>query len=197
MGMGICRRSVLAAAGLALAVAGGLSTSASAGAVSGFAMNADALLAQGKPAEALTAFDKATEAFWEASPLQFRAALFASSVKGFGQYEPLAEATFHSGDQAIVYLEPVGYGFTSAGADFTVAFTTGVGITTAGGILLAKTDDFGRLEWQGRTKSYQVHTAVTVTLPTLKPGSYKLSLTLTDAATAKQASVTLPFSIVE
>jgi hypothetical protein len=197
MGMGFCRRSVVAAAGLALLVAGGLSTGASAGAVGGLAMNADALLQQGKPAEALDAFDKATDAFWEASPLQFRVALFATSVKGFGQYEARADATFHSGDQAIVYVEPVGYGFTAAGSEFTVAFTSGIAITTAGGILLAKTDDFGRIEWQGRAKSHEVQAAVTVTLPTLKPGDYRLSLTLADAASAKQASVTLPFSIVE
>lgn len=197
MGMGICRRSVVAAAGLALLVAGGLASAALAGAVGGTAMNADALLAEGKPAEALGAFDEATEAFWEASPLQFRVATFASSVEGFGQYQPLAEAAFRSGDKATVYLEPVGYGFTTAGEQFTVALTTGIGITTAGGILLAKADDFGRLEWRGRTRSHEVEAAVSVTLPELKPGNYKLSLTLTDAASAKQASVTLPFSIVE
>ncbi len=197
MGMGFCRRSGVAAAGLALLVAGGLATTAAAGATADFATQADTLLAEGKPAEALGAFDQATDAFWEASPLQFRVAQFAASVTGFGQYEPLADAAFHSGDTAIVYLEPVGYGFTAAGPEVTVAFTTGIEITTAGGILLAKTDDFGRLEWQGRARSHEVQAAVKVTLPTLKPGAYKLSLTLSDVATAKQASVTLPFTIAE
>ena len=197
MGTGICRRSVAATAGLAFLVAGGLSTAASAGAITNFATDADNLLQQGKPAEALAAFDQATDAFWAASPLQFRVALFASSVKGFGQYEPRPDANFRSGDKAIVYLEPVGYGFTPAASAFTVAFTTAIEIRTAGGILLAKADDFGKLEWTGRTKSHEIQTAVNVTLPTLKPGNYKLTLTLSDAATAKQASVTLPFSIVE
>ena len=196
MGMGICRRSIVAA-GLAFLVAGGLPTTASAGAITDFATDADNLLVQGKPAEALSAFDKATDAFWAASPLQFRVATFASSVKGFGQYEPLTDASFRSGDAATVYLEPAGYGFTSAGPSFTVAFTTAIEIQTAGGILLAKTDNLGSLEWQGLRKNYSVPAIVKVTLPTLKPGSYKLKLTLTDGATAKQASVTLPFSITE
>ncbi len=197
MGMGICRRSVVAAAGLALLLAGGLSTAASAGAITDLATNADSLLAEGKPAEALSAFDQATDAFWAASPLQFRVAMFAASVKGFGQYEPVAEASFRSGDTATVYLEPVGYGFAGADGAFTVAFTPAIEIRTAGGILLAKADDFGRLEWQGRARSHEVHAAVNVTLPTLKPGKYTLKLTLTDVATAKQATVTLPFAIVE
>ena len=151
MGMGICRRSIVAA-GLAFLVAGGLSTTASAGAITDFATDADNLLVQGKPAEALSAFDKATDAFWAASPLQFRVATFASSVKGFGQYEPLTDASFRSGDTATIYLEPAGYGFTSVGTSFTVAFTTGIEIQTAGGILLAKTDNLGSLEWQGRAQ---------------------------------------------
>ncbi len=197
MGMGICRRRVGAAVGLALLVAGGLATTASAGAVTSYATDADNLLLQGKPAEALGAFDRATDAFWAASPLQFRVATFASSVKGFGQYEPLAEASFRSGDTATVYLEPVGYGFAEADSSFTATFTTGIEIRTAGGILLAQADNFGSLEWQGRTRNYAVPAVVTVTLPTLKPGQYKLALTLTDAATAKHASVTLPFAIAE
>ena len=192
MGMGICRRSIVAA-GLALLVAGGLPTIASAGAITDFATDADNLLLQGKPAEALSAFDKATDAFWAASPLQFRVATFASSVKGFGQYEPLADASFRSGDTATVYLEPVGYGFTSDRSVVHGRLHPGIEIRTAGGILLAKTDNLGSLEWQGLRKNYSVPAIVNVTLPTLKPGSYKLTLTLTDGATAKQASVTLPF----
>ena len=45
-------------------------------------------------------------------------------------------------------------------------------------------------------RATSVPAIVKVTLPTLKPGSYKFKLTLTDGASAKQASVTLPFSIV-
>lgn len=196
MGMGISRRSAAAAALLALLAAGSLPTTALAGAIAEDAGNAETLLAQGQPAEALAAFDKATDAFWAASPLQFRAALFAASVKGFGQYEPRADANFRSGDTALVYLEPVGYGFTPSGSGYDVAFTTGIEIRTAGGILLAKTDDFGRLDWHGRSESHEVQAAVGITLPTLKPGNYQLKLTLSDAASAKQASVTLPFTIV-
>ncbi len=197
MGMGICRRSVVAAAGLVLLTAGGLSASASAGAITDFARNADDLLAEGKPAEAVGAFDQAADAFWAASPLQFRVASFAASVKGFGQYEPRADASFRAGETATVYLEPVGYGFAGADTSFTVGFTTAIEIQTAGGIRLAKADDFGKLEWQGRARNYAVPAVVNVTLPTLKTGDYKLLLTLTDAATGKQASVTLPFTIAE
>jgi hypothetical protein len=197
MGMGICRRSVVAVAGLAFLALAGPATSVWAGAITDSATNADNLIAEGKASDALAAFDQATDAFWAGSPLQFRVASFATSVKGFGQYEPVTDARFRAGDTATVYLEPVGYGFTAAGETSTVAFTTALEIQTAGGILLAKADNFGNMEWQGRSKSRQVPAIVEITLPALKPGDYRLMLTLTDAASAKHASVTLPFAIAE
>jgi hypothetical protein len=56
-------------------------------------------------------------------------------------------------------------------------------------------DDIGRVTWQGRVRSREIHTAVSVTLPELKPGSYKLVVKLTDAATGKSATTDLPFRI--
>ena len=63
--------------------------------------------------------------------------------------------------------------------------------------MLGKTDDFGKVEWQGQSKDRSIDTAVSVALPQLKPGSYELLLTLTDAATTKSATATLPFTIAE
>ncbi len=198
MGKGIRRGSAIAVIGAIVAFATIVPAElAVAGEITEFATDADDLLQQGKPQAALDAFNKATDAFWAASPLQVRTALFAASITGFGQYEPRADNKFRSGDTATIYAEPVGYGFTSGDDAFTAAFTAGIEMRTAGGLVLAKVDDFGRLEWHGRTKSHAIHLAVNVVLPTLKPGDYRLVLTLTDAATAKAAAITLPFSIGE
>lgn len=166
-----------------------------AGEVTDRATEAETLPQQGKPAEALRAFDKAADGLWTAMPLHIRTALFVNSVAGFGRYEPRPVAAFRAGETATVYLEPVGYAFAGGDPVFTVAFSAAIEVGTPGGLTLARTDDFGRLEWQGRAKSREVQTAVSVTLPTLKAGDYRLKVTLTDAATGKSASVTLPFKI--
>ncbi len=198
MSRDICRRSVVALMGVAVAFTTSLPTrSAWAGEITEFATNADDLLQQGKPAEALGAFDKAANAFWAQSPLQVRTALFVKSVQGFGQYEPRDDGAFHSGEDATLYVEPVGYGFTGGSSLFAVTFKAGIEIQTAGGIVLAEAEDFGRLRWEGRTMSHAVHLAIDVTLPELKPGDYRLITTLTDTTTAKETTVALPFSIVE
>jgi len=196
--MGICRRSVFAAAGLAAGLAViPLAGAAVAGEIADHAVDAENLLQQDKPAEALDAFDKSTDAFWAASPLQLRTVLFADSVQGYGQYRPRSDSVFKVGDTATIYAEPFGYGFTASGDEFQATFKAGIEVTTPGGLVLAKSDDFGRLRWMGRTRSRAVHVAIDVELPDLRPGEYRLNVALTDDATGKASMATLPFTIAE
>ncbi|HVZ15216.1 MAG TPA: hypothetical protein VG894_12205 [Bauldia sp.] len=184
-------------AAAALAAPGG---PALAGPIADGATQAEQAIASGDSQTAIAAFDGATDAFWSAIPLAFRVATFATGVSGFGQYTPVSDATFHAGDGVTIYLEPVGYGFLPAdgGSGYTVRYQTGLEIRTPGGLVLGKTDAFGTAEWTGQAKNHEVQASVSVTLPAaLKPGSYLLLLTLTDAATQKQATATLPFTIAE
>ncbi len=190
------RRLVAAAVAVAGATAV-IASGAHASNISRLATEADNLLQAGKPAEALTAFDQATDAFWRSSPLQFRTAVFVDAVSGFGQYRPRDDANFRAGETAKVYLAPVGYGFIADAGSVRVALTTGLEIRTPGGLILAKTDDFGDVVWRGRTESHEVHLTIAVPVPDLKPGDYVLRLTVGDRASAKSATVAMPFSIVE
>jgi len=181
-----------AAAGLIFGLTGG----ALAGPIADQASTVEKLLASGDGAGALKAFDAAEDAFWTASPLQFRVAVFADAVKSFADYQPRANSAFHAGETVTIYLEPVGYGFASDGDLYRVSFNSGVEIHK-GDVILGKTDDLGALGWQGREKSHEVHVAITLTLPNLKPADYQLLLTLNDQTSGKSATTTLPFSIVE
>ena len=67
-------------------------------------------------------------------------------------------------------------------------------IHTPGGLVLAKSADFGRLEWHARSKTREVHATLKLPLPKLKPGDYQLLMTLRDQGSPKTATVTLPFS---
>lgn len=181
-----------AAAALAIVVGGG----AFAGEIADKAAEAEARLQSGATAGAVAAFDAATEAFWAATPLSFRAALFADDIRGFARYTARADSAFKSGDTATIYIEPVGYGFTETDDGYEVSFTTGLEIRQ-GDIVLGKVDNFGAFTWQGRSKSFAVSVPVSVALPALKPGDYQLLVTLTDTVSSKTRTATLPFSIAE
>lgn len=168
---------------------------AGAGDVADRAAEAEALLAAGNAASALAAFDKAAAAFWIASPLQFRQALFAESVAGFGNYQPRADASFKTGDTLLLYLEPIGYGFLAEADGFKVLLAVDVEIRTPGGLVLGKAADFAKLEWSARSRTREIHATVSFPLPSLKPGDYQLVLKLRDQGSPKTAELTLPFAI--
>jgi hypothetical protein len=183
--------SILMAA-VALATAPAL-----AGEIADKAALAETLVERGYEAAALGAFDKATDAFWAASPLQLRVITFADSVAGYGDYAARADAVFRSGDTLRLYFEPVGYGFAPDGDGVKAGLTVDVEIRTPGGLILGSAKDFARLEWTGRRPMHEVHATVETRLPFLKPGDYLLLLTLRDQGSSKTKDVTLPFSVVE
>jgi hypothetical protein len=159
------------------------------------AAEAEQLMSAGKAADALAAFDKAEGAFWVSSPLQLRKVLFADNVSGFGEYTPRSDLAFKAGERATVYLEPFGYSFAEDGDQFKISLAANLAIRTPGGLILAKADNFGGLDWHGRSKSREVHAQVGIDLPALKTGDYELVLTLRDQNSPKTATATLPFSI--
>jgi hypothetical protein len=170
-------------------------TAAGAGEVAERAAAAEALLDSGKAGEALAAFDQAAAAFWIASPLQLRVATLADDVKGFGSYTPRADAAFRPGDTLLVYLEPIGYGFTVEGDLFKVVIAADTEIRSPGGLVFGKASDFTRLTWRARSKMHEVHATISFAVPKLKAGDYQLVITLRDQGLPKTAIVTLPFKV--
>jgi hypothetical protein len=168
---------------------------AGAGEIADRAAEAERLLGESKTAEAQAAFDKAAAAFWIASPLQLRVVTFADEVKGFGNYTPHAGTTFKPGDTLLIYFEPIGYAFAPDGDIFRIAIAADIEIHTPGGLILAKSTDFGRLEWSARAKTREVHAQLKLPLPKLKPGDYQLLMTLRDQGSPKTVTVTLPFAV--
>ena len=185
------------AAGRAVAAMGivlCLATAAAAGEVADKAAEAEALLQSGEAAPAFEALSAAVDSFWASAPLTIKQAYFVAGEDG-GKFSLRPDGPFRSGETARVHLEPLGYGFSEDSGIFRIALTTSIEIRTPGGLILAKTEDFGRLEWAGRAKSRTFNGRVGIDLPDLKAGDYELLVTVSDEATQKTTSVTLPFSV--
>ncbi len=174
-----------------------LSAQAWAGDVQSLAGEAETALSAGETEAALGHMDAAVDAFWADLPLSLRTATFVApgSVRAFGKYQPVGNE-FQQGGAVTVYLEPVGYGFSTGGEHVAIGILVGLEIRSPGGIVYARSPDFGRLAWHGRVRSREVHGEVAVALPDLKPGNYELVLNLTDKASGKTAEAVLPFVIV-
>ena len=182
---------------LALVAGLGCTSTLRAAEVSDWAGVAEDLLAAGDPQGAVAAFGHASDAFWDASPLVLKVAVFADSVEGPGRYTPRANGPFHAGDTMTLYLEPFGFAFTPAGDGFASTIAADIEIRTKAGQILATAADFGKLAWSGRAKMHEVHATIGLPLPSLKPGDYELLVTLRDQGSPKTATVTLPFAVAE
>jgi hypothetical protein len=187
--MGATGRAV-AATGIVLCLA----TAAVAGEVANKAAEAEALLQTGQAGPAFEALSDAVDSFWASAPLTIKQAYFVTGEDG-ARFSPRPDGPFRSGETARVHLEPLGYGFSEDSGAFRIVLSTSIEIRTPGGLILAKTGNFGRLEWTGPAKSRTFNGRVGIDLPELKAGDYELLLTVNDEATHKTASVTLPFSV--
>lgn len=172
-----------------------MTPAASAGEIADKAAEAETLLGSGDAAAGFEALEAAVDGFWTSAPLTLKQAYFAAPLSaGLAAKRP--DGPFRPGEAARVYIEPVGYGFEAAGdGSYTIALDTGIEIRTPGGLILAKSEDFGHLEWKGPVKNRTFNGRIGVDLPELKAGDYELLLTLTDEASGKTATATLPFSM--
>lgn len=187
-------RATVAAIALLSAALVASATAAAAGDAAAKAAEAETLLGTGNATAAFEAMDAAVDVFWGAAPLTIADAYLVAKGNGT-KPEPDSMATFGAGESVEVALRPLGYGFDTDGETYRIALATGIEIRTPGGLVLAKSEDFGRLEWSGPGKDRAFAGRINIDMPDLKPGQYQLLLTLSDDVSQKSASVTLPFEI--
>ena len=60
---------------------------------------------------------------------------------------PHGDTPFKAGDTLTLYVEPVGFGTQQIGDDIKSALAADIEIRTPGGLVLAKADNFGGVEW--------------------------------------------------
>jgi hypothetical protein len=167
---------------------------ASAGEIAEKAAEAETLLQAGNAAAGFEALNAAVDAYWGAAPLTLRQVYFAGPAStGLAAKRP--DGPFLPGEAARIYLEPLGYALAEANGTYTISLDTGIEIRTPGGIILAKAENFGHLEWKGTVKNRSFNGRIRIELPALKPGDYELILTVDDPAGGKTASATLPFTM--
>jgi hypothetical protein len=171
-----------------------MTPAALAGEVADKAAEAETLLGAGDAIAGFDALGAAVDAFWTAAPLTLKQAYFAGPASA-GLAARRADGPFLQGEAVRVYIEPVGYGLAEADGTYTIALDTGIEIRTPGGLILAKSESFGHLEWKGTVKNRSFNGRISIDLPELKAGDYELLLTIDDPASGKAAVATLPFTI--
>ncbi len=157
--------------------------------------------AQSAAAGQLKALDAAREAYiqqWLKTPLIVRNATFVSGRSGgFGKYTPRANNEFKSGEDMLVYAEPVGFGWGKTATGYSIDFIVDFTISTSDGKILAGRKAFQKLGLQSRVRNTEFFISLTYTFTGIPVGDYVITTTLNDIHRGETASFDLPIRIVK
>jgi hypothetical protein len=173
------------------------SSVAAAGPVADAAQRAEALQAEGKPAEALNALDEALDALWVAAPLSFRKVALVDSVGSLGTHVERGNSTFRADEKLRVYVEPVGYGYGMSAAGAKIGFTTDLAIENTTGQVLSEVKDLFSISADSAPGRREFGMTLSFGVPYLRPGEYKAVFTVRDQNSPKTGSFDVPFTVVE
>lgn len=170
-------------------------TLAAAGPAVDAATRAEALLAEGKPLEAIDAINDVMDALCRSSPLLFRNVRLVESEGESGAYAERADKTFRPDDKMMIYVEPVC--FERGGPDASsIAFTADLAIENPGGQVLGEQENLFKLSAPGRPGRHDAAITLAFGVPFIRPGEYNAVVTVHDENSAKSGRFEVPFTVV-
>lgn len=183
------------AASLSALLVIGSATMATAGPAVDAATRAEALVVEGKTAEALDALSAAMDAICSASPLAFGKVVVVDSSGGYGVYSERSDKTFKPDEKMMVYVEPVCFGHGGAGASSTIGFTADLAIENTTGQVLGEAKDVFSLSTPSTPEKREFSMTLSFGVPFLRPGDYKAIFTVRDQNSDKSGTFEVPFAI--
>lgn len=183
------------AAALSALLVVGSATVAAAGPAVDAATRAEALVADGKTAEALDALSEVMDAICDASPLSFRRVVVVDSSGGYGVYSERADKSFKPDEKMMVYVEPICFGQGGSGASTTVGFTADLAIENTTGQVLGEAKDVFSISAPSAPGKREFSMTLSFAVPYLRPGEYKAVFDVHDQNSDKSGTFEVPFTI--
>lgn len=184
----------LAAALAALIIS--TSTAAYAGEIADNAAAAEKLLQSNDGPGAFAKFYDAQEALWKAMPLAVMNVRQVTSAGGFGIYSERPNHIYKPGDEIVLYMEPVGYGYGSDGlGNNQIALYVDLTLLSAAGEKLGTFEKLGRIQLASRSHNRELFFKLNVSVDGVPPGKYRADFLMHDENSQKTAPFTTDFEI--
>ncbi|MER9324559.1 MULTISPECIES: hypothetical protein [unclassified Mesorhizobium] len=184
---------------LAVLIALVISTPAAfAGEISDRAAEAEKALQAGDGAGALDKFRSAEDALWQAMPLGVQNVKHILSASGFGAYAERPNHVYKPGEEIVLYMEPVGYGYGSDGlGNNQIALYVDLTVLSQSGEKLGSVEKLGRVQLASRSHNREMFFKLNVSLDGVPPGKYRADFLMHDENSPKTAPFTTDFEIAE
>ncbi len=171
-------------------------TAAHAGDITDNAAAAEKALQSNDGAGALAKFRDAEEALWTAMPLQVLNVKHITSAGGFGVYSERANHIYKPGEEIVLYMEPVGYGYGSDGlGNNQIALNVDLTVLTESGEKLGSQEKIGRVQLASRAHNREMFFKLNVSIDGLPAGKYRADFLMHDENSQKAAPFSTDFEI--
>ncbi len=160
----------------------------------------ESLLAAGQDAEALAATRALHGTVWDTTVglTIGEAVLTADPAPLWGIYNPRENDRFKAGEPILIYAEPMGFGYGSAGDGlYSIGFYVDLKVVRDTGELVGDLPGVTELNVTSRYMNREFPANLTYTLDGIAPGRYVLQTTLRDKNSAKIGSFDTSVEIVE
>lgn len=133
---------------------------------------------------------------WEQSPLQISDYVFVTSpAQGFGMYETRPNNVFGASEPIYVYVRPEAYGWTDVGGIYEFGLDVGIRLSTEAGELVFEKANFLELKAASLERVTEFFGNITLTLTDFPKGKFVMELDMSDIATDKTATISMPFEV--
>jgi hypothetical protein len=174
------------------------STAAYAGEIADKAAEAEKALQSNDGVGALTKFRDAEEALWKAMPLGVMNVKHITGASGFGIYNERPNHIYKPGEEIVLYMEPVGYGYGSDGlGNNQIALYVDLTVLSAAGEKLGTFEKLGRVQLASRSHNREMFFKLNVSLDGVPPGKYRADFLMHDENSQKTAPFTTDFEIAQ
>ena len=139
----------------------------------------------------------ATQA-WEKMPFSIQKYLLvAKETKGFGMYEKRKSNKYLQGENVMVYVEPIGFGYRDLGGFYGISMESDLIIKNEKGETLGKIKSFGKFNFHSNIKNREIFLSFVISLGHAPAGKYEITVPIRDNIKNQTANITLNIEIVK
>jgi hypothetical protein len=171
-----------------------------AGPIADKAAEIEAAMASGDHAAAWAGVGSLSDEAWNAAP-QIGFSTIGLTIErsvDYGVYNPRPDNKFKAESPVIIYTEPWGYGFGSAGEGLhSINFAVDLEVLNGAGETLGSLKDIAKIDFISRNRRKETNATVIFNLGGIAPGAYLLKVTFRDMNSTKSGTFDLPIEIVQ
>ena len=143
-------------------------------------------------------YDSLAMEAWEKMPFGIkRAILVPKEATGYGMYSKRKSNKYLSGEDILIYVEPIGFGHKDLGNFYRIDMESDLIVQDENGKVLGKLKGFGKFKFDSNERNREIYLSLTISLGKAPAGKYLLIVPIRDNIKNQTAEFKIPVEIIQ